>query len=116
MREAFNNTCIKVQSNPRDIHNNNNTQQEHRVHSFSIIAQYGSVVILATQRSHLADGGDTHRSNVSVGGTQGLPSLWKTGASVYCLHPADSCTTEQATCDVKDNTLIFALKTRALTL
>lgn len=60
MREAFNNTCIKVQSNPRE-------------RSFSIIAQYGSVVTLAIQRSYLADHGDTQRSNVSAGGTQELP-------------------------------------------
>lgn len=58
------------------------------------MAQCSSVVILTIQRSHLAGRGDTRRSNVSVGGTQGHPSLWKTGAGVYHLQTADSCTTE----------------------
>lgn len=116
MKEAFNTTSTKVQSDTcRGDARDNNRKKQH-IHTAAQYQRELSCNFGAIQRSHSAERGDTYRSDVSVGGTQALPSLWKTGASVYHLHHTDSCTIEQATCDMKDNTLIFTLKTRAATL
>lgn len=42
--------------------------------------------------------------------------IYTYGKQVLLFITYSSCTTEQATCDVKDNTLIFTLNTRATAL
>lgn len=84
------------------------TRKQH----FFFLSQNFSITVKRNKNHTKVRTGHTYRSNVAVG----TAFIYTYGKQVLLFITYSSCTTEQATCDVKDNTLIFTLNTRATTL